>query len=83
MNTPRPPAMTPPGESYGFYCTLSDMRFTEAIAREEAHGGQAVGFMDPVAVMQMTDDPEVARVAAEVRARLERVRAALAAPAPT
>lgn len=52
------------------------------IVREEANGGQTVGFMDPVAVMQMTDDPEVAQVAAEVRARLERVRSALMA-APT
>ena len=49
------------------------------IVREEAGGGQTVGFMDPVAVMQMTDDPEVAAVAAEVRARLERVRSALSA----
>lgn len=49
------------------------------IVREEAGGGQTVGFMDPVTVMQMTDDPEVAAVAAEVRARLERVRAALTA----
>ena len=52
------------------------------IVREEANGGQMVGFMDPVAVMRMTDDPEVAQVAAEVRARLERVRSALMA-APT
>ena len=53
------------------------------IVREDASGGQTVGFMDPVAVMQMTDDPEVAKVAAEVRARLERVRAALTAAAAT
>ncbi len=53
------------------------------IVREEANGGQTVGFMDPVAVMQMTDDPEVAEVAAEVRARLDRVRAALTASATT
>ncbi|MEP7298103.1 MAG: DUF302 domain-containing protein [Burkholderiales bacterium] len=53
------------------------------IVREEADGGQTVGFMDPVAVMQMTDDPEVAQVAAEVRARLDRVRAALTASAKT
>ena len=38
-------------------------------------------FADPVAVMQLTDDPEVAKVADEVRSRLERVRSALA-PAP-
>jgi len=47
------------------------------IVREQADGSQTVGFMDPVAVMQMTDDPEVAQVAAEVRTRLERVRLAL------
>ncbi len=48
------------------------------IVREEANGTQIVGFMDPVVVMQMTDDPEVAKVAAEVRSRLERVRSSLA-----
>lgn len=50
------------------------------IVREDADGSFTVGFMDPVAVMQMTDDPEVARVADEVRSRLERVRSALMAP---
>ena len=53
------------------------------IVREEADGCQTVGFMDPVAVMQMTDDPEVTQVAAEVRARLDRVCAALTASART
>ncbi|MEO6896247.1 MAG: hypothetical protein ABI218_06355 [Caldimonas sp.] len=52
-------------------------------AHVEASGGQTVGFMDPVAVMQMTDDPEIAKVAAEVRARLERVRATMMASAAT
>lgn len=49
------------------------------IVREDDDGSFTVGFMDPVAVMQMTDDPEVARVADEVRSRLERVRSALSA----
>ena len=49
------------------------------IVRAEANGNQTVGFMDPVAVMQMTDDPEVAKVATEVRGRLEKVRSALVA----
>lgn len=44
------------------------------IVREEPNGGQTIGFMDPVAVMHMTDDAEVGQVAAEVRVRLERVR---------
>ena len=47
------------------------------IVREDADANITVGFMDPVAVMQLTDDPEVAKVADEVRSRLERVRSAL------
>ena len=47
------------------------------VVREEADGRLVVGFMDPVAVMQMTSNPEVASVAHEVRQRLERVRSAL------
>ena len=47
------------------------------VVREQADGRLVVGFMDPVAVMQMTRNPEVARVAHEVRERLERVRSAL------
>lgn len=39
--------------------------------------GQLVAFMDLVAVLQMASDPEVAAVAQDVRARLERVRSAL------
>ncbi len=42
--------------------------------REEADASIIVGFMDPIAIMQMTQDPEVAAVAHEVRQRLERVR---------
>lgn len=48
------------------------------VVREDANGGLVVGFMDPVAVMQMTSNPEVATVAQEVKERLERVRASLA-----
>ena len=48
------------------------------VVREEVDGRLVVGFMDPIVVMEMTSDPEVGRVAAEVRARLERVRSALA-----
>jgi hypothetical protein len=38
--------------------------------------------MDPVAVMRLTDDPEVAKIADEVRGRLERVRSALLMATP-
>ena len=47
------------------------------VVREAADGTLVVGFMDPVAVMQMSSHPEVAVVAQEVRARLDRVRAAV------
>ena len=44
------------------------------VVREEAEGRVVVAFMDPVAVMQMTSDREVASVAQEVKARLLRVK---------
>ena len=48
------------------------------IVREDVGANITAGFMDPVVVMRLTDDPEVAKVANEVRNRLERVRSALA-----
>lgn len=53
------------------------------VVREEADGGLSVGFMDPVAVLQMTSNPEVAKVAHEVHERLQRAKARLATPVPT
>ena len=47
------------------------------VVREDSSGHLVVAFMDPVAVLQMTSNAEVASVAHEVRARLERVRSAL------
>ena len=47
------------------------------VVREEEDGHLIVAFMDPVAVMQMTTNPEVAGVAQEVRTRLQRVKSAL------
>jgi uncharacterized protein (DUF302 family) len=52
------------------------------VVREEVDGRLVVAFMDPVAVLQMTSTPEVAAVAKEVRARLERVRSALTLAGP-
>ena len=43
------------------------------VVREEADGKMNVGFMDPYAVMKLTDNPAVHQVAKEVRAKLERV----------
>lgn len=49
------------------------------VVREEADGTIVVAFMDPQAVLQLVDRPEVAEIASEVRGRLERVRDALTA----
>lgn len=44
------------------------------VVREEADKKITVSFMDPVAVLQLVDKPEIAALGKEVRARLERVR---------
>ncbi len=49
------------------------------VVREEADGTVVVAFMDPEAVLQLVDRPEVALLAAEVRGRLNRVRDAVRA----
>ncbi len=51
------------------------------VVRQESDGRVTVAFMDPKAVLQLVDRPEIAELAAEVRQRLERVRDALAAGA--
>lgn len=43
------------------------------VVREEKDHSVTVGFMDPAAVLTLTDNAEIAAVAAEVRARLVRV----------
>jgi len=44
------------------------------VVREDAAGKIIVGFMDPIAVLKLTDNPGIAEIAKDVRARLERVR---------
>lgn len=44
------------------------------VVREEADKSITVGFMDPIAVLKLTDNPEITALAGEVRGRLERVR---------
>jgi len=46
------------------------------VVRNEG-GKTLVEMMDPLAVMRLVDKPEVAKIASEVRSRLERVLAAL------
>ncbi len=53
------------------------------VVRQDAGGLITVAFMDPVAVLQLTNDPEIAKVAHEVRQRLERVRDNVAAQQST
>ena len=47
------------------------------VVREAADGRLVVAFMDPMAVMQMTDSAAVTQVAKEVHERLQRVKASL------
>ncbi len=47
------------------------------VVREEADGTNTVAFMDPQAVLKLVDREEIAELAVEVRARLQRVRDAL------
>lgn len=49
------------------------------VVRAESDGRLVVGFMDPVAVLQMTSNVEVAKVAHDVKERLQPVKAALMA----
>lgn len=47
------------------------------VVRQLEDGSVSVGFMDPVAVLDLVDDEKIAEVAREVRARLQRVRNSL------
>jgi len=47
------------------------------VVRVDARGKTVVEIMDPRAVLQLVDRPEIATIAGEVRARLERVLASL------
>ncbi len=49
------------------------------VVREEADGTITVAFMDPEAVLQLVDKPEVHALGKEVRALLQRVCASLKA----
>jgi uncharacterized protein (DUF302 family) len=48
------------------------------VVREDDDGSVHVLFMDPAAVLDLVDRPEIHELAGEVKARLERVRDALA-----
>lgn len=47
---------------------------------QAADGGSMVTIADPIAMMQLTDSPELAEVAREAKTRLERVLAHLGGP---
>lgn len=53
------------------------------VVREEDDGVITVAFMDPEAVLQLVDKPEVDALGKEVRALLERVCASLKGPSPS
>jgi len=45
--------------------------------REEDNGDITIGFMDPVAVLGMIDNPKIGEVAPQVKAKMEKVAASL------
>ena len=47
------------------------------VVRQDAVGEVHVEFMDPNAVLELVNKPEISRVASEVRQRLERVMASV------
>ena len=47
------------------------------VVREDEDGSVRVLFMDPVAVLNLVDNPQVSELATQVRGRLDRVAAAL------
>ena len=49
------------------------------VLREEEDGSITVGFMDPGAVLALVERPDIEGLASEVRARLQRVAAAVSA----
>lgn len=49
------------------------------VVREDDDGSVTVGFMDPEAVLQLTDRPEIGELAGQVREKLERVKAGVEA----
>jgi uncharacterized protein (DUF302 family) len=48
------------------------------VVREEENGEVTVAFMDPEAVLQLVERPDIAELASQVRQRLNRVRDAVA-----
>jgi uncharacterized protein (DUF302 family) len=44
------------------------------VVREEPNKKINIGFMDPIAVLRLTDNPGIGEIAKEVRGKLERVR---------
>ena len=47
------------------------------LLREESNGEITVGFMDPISVLQLVNNPKVAEVAPMVREKLQRVAKSL------
>lgn len=47
------------------------------VVRDDAGGKTHVEFMDPIAILQLVDRPEIVELAKEVRSRLDKVMAAL------
>ena len=58
---------------YGFHCALKNTDFIEGLTGL-TEALKAEGFMNPMAVLQMTGSAEVVKIAQDVLQRLQRVR---------
>jgi len=47
------------------------------VVREEDDGRITIGFMDPEAVLELVNEPDIGEIAKQVRSRLEKVQQAL------
>jgi len=65
-------------QAIGFDPDIGLLLPCNVVVREEESGGITVAFMDPVAVLELVQNPAVTALAQEVRARLQRVSAQLA-----
>jgi hypothetical protein len=71
---PHPRRVTPLAPSHHRRSDIGLLLPCNVVVREQPDKKINVGFMDPIAVLKLTDNPAITEMAKEVRGRLERVR---------